>query len=67
MSVAMVVAGFLIGPLGPVALCVVCGLVTLSALVPSSFVPARGHPPWRPETERVPDTAPRRRRWLLAT
>jgi MFS family permease len=67
MSVAMVVAGFLIGPLGPVALCVVCGLVTLSALVPSSFVPPRGHPPWRPETERVPDTAPRRRRWLLAT
>jgi MFS family permease len=65
MSVAMFVAGFLIGPLGPVALCVVCGVVTLSALVPATLVPPRGHVPWRPDPEGATDAAPQRR-WLLA-
>jgi hypothetical protein len=65
MSLAMFVAGFLIGPLGPVALCVVCGVVTLSALVPATLVPPRGDVPWKPELERAPN--PRRAgRWLLA-
>jgi MFS family permease len=67
MSVAMLVAGFLIGPLGPVALCVVCGAVTLCALVPSALVPPRGQPPWRPDPERVRTGDSRRHRWLLAT
>jgi hypothetical protein len=66
MSVAMFVAGFLIGPLGPVALCAVCGAVTLGALVPSFFVPPRGQVPWRPDAEATRE-APRRGRWLLAT
>jgi hypothetical protein len=66
MSVAMFVAGFLIGPLGPVALCVVCGVVTLSALVPATLVPPRGSVPWKPDPERA--TPPRRPgRWLLAS
>jgi MFS family permease len=67
MSVAMFVAGFLIGPLGPVTLCVVCGFVTLSALLPSALVPPRGQPPWRADSKRVEVSEPRRRRWLLAT
>jgi hypothetical protein len=65
MSVAMFVAGFLIGPLGPVALCIVCGVVTLSALVPATLVPPRGQVPWRPDPEAATDAAPQRR-WLLA-
>jgi MFS family permease len=65
MSLAMFVAGFLIGPLGPVALCVVCGAVTLTSLVPSACVPPRGRPPWRPDPERVRTREPARRRWLL--
>lgn len=67
MSVAMFTAGFLIGPLGPVALCIVCGVVTLTSLVPSARVPPRGNPPWRPDPERVRGDEPARRRWLLAT
>jgi MFS family permease len=67
MSVAMFVAGFLIGPLGPVTLCVVCGFVTLSALLPSALVPPRGQSPWRPDPERAEVSEPPRRRWLLAT
>jgi MFS family permease len=65
MSVAMFAAGFLIGPLGPVALCVVCGVVTLSALVPATLVPPRGRVPWRPDPEAATDAAPPRR-WLFA-
>jgi MFS family permease len=66
MSVAMFAAGFLIGPLGPVALCVVCGVVTLSALVPATLVPPRGNVPWRPDPEGA--THPRcPGRWLLAS
>jgi MFS family permease len=67
MSLAMFVAGFLIGPLGPVALCAVCGLVTLSALLPSALVPPRGQLPWRPDPERVEEPHARRSRWLFAT
>ena len=67
MSLAMFVAGFLIGPLGPVALCLVCGAVTLSALVPSARVPPRGRLPWRPDAQPVQTPEPRRHRWLLAT
>jgi MFS family permease len=67
MSVAMFVAGFLIGPLGPVALCLVCGVVTLSALVPSARLPPRGRPPWRHDPERVGPREPTRHRWLFAT
>jgi MFS family permease len=67
MSVAMFIAGFLIGPLGPVALCLVCGFVTLSALVPSARVPPRGKPPWRPDAEPAQTGDPRRHRWLFAT
>ena len=52
--VAMIVGGALIGALGAVALCVVCGIVTLLALVPSSLMPPRGGLPWRPEPERSP-------------
>lgn len=66
MSVAMFAAGFLIGPLGPVALCLVCGVVTLSALIPATLVPPRGQVPWKPEPERVAGHS-RGRRWLLAT
>jgi MFS family permease len=66
MSVAMFVAGFLIGPLGPVGLCVVCGVVTLSALVPATLVPPRGQVPWRPDPQCATDAAGRRR-WLLAS
>jgi MFS family permease len=66
MSIAMFVAGFLIGPLGPVALCLVCGLVTLSALVPATLLPPRGQVPWKPEVERAAEPT-RRQRWLLAT
>jgi MFS family permease len=65
MSIAMFVAGFLIGPLGPVALCVVCGLVTLSALVPSALVPPRGRPPWRTDPEAV-ERGASGERWLRA-
>jgi MFS family permease len=67
MSLAMFAAGFLIGPLGPVALCIVCGAVTLTSLVPSSRVPPRGHPPWRSDPEQVQAAEPARRRWLFAT
>jgi MFS family permease len=66
MSVAMFVAGFLIGPLGPVALCVVCGFVTLSALVPATLLPPRGRVPWKPEVERAQGQE-RRPRWLFAS
>jgi len=65
MSVAMFVAGFLIGPLGPVALCVVCGVITLSALLPATLVPPRGQVPWKPEAERT--SSDERPRWLFAT
>jgi MFS family permease len=68
MSVAMFVAGVLIGPLGPVALCIVCGIVTLTALVPATLVPPRGDVPWKPEAERANEgLRARRYRWLLAT
>lgn len=67
MSIAMFVAGVLIGPLGPVALCLVCGVVTLTALIPSALVPPRGQRPWRPDLEAVASETPKRRRWLLAT
>jgi MFS family permease len=68
MSVAMFVAGVLIGPLGPVALCIVCGIVTLTALVPATLVPPRGDVPWKPEAERANEgLRSRRHRWLLAT
>jgi MFS transporter, DHA3 family, macrolide efflux protein len=66
MSVAMFVAGFLIGPLGPVALCLVCGVITLSALLPATLLPPRGQVPWKPEVERVAEPT-RRNRWLFAT
>jgi MFS family permease len=66
MSVAMLAAGFLIGPLGPVALCLVCGLVTLGALLPSAMVPPRGRLPWKAEPQRASGGEPRRSRWLLA-
>jgi len=63
MSIAMFVAGFLIGPLGPIALCVVCGAITLTALVPATLLPPRGGVPWRPEPERTaPDPADSQRR-----
>jgi MFS family permease len=65
MSVAMFVAGVLIGPLGPVVLCVVCGVVTLTALLPAIFVPPRGQVPWKPEAERASEPV-RRDRWLFA-
>jgi len=65
-SLAMFVAGFLIGPLGPVALVVLCGVVTLTALAPSAFIPPRGQPPWRPDPEPADDRK-RPQRWLLAT
>jgi MFS family permease len=65
MSVAMFVAGVLIGPLGPVVLCVVCGVVTLTALLPAIFVPPRGQVPWKPEAERASEPV-RRARWLFA-
>jgi DHA3 family macrolide efflux protein-like MFS transporter len=66
MSVAMFVAGFLIGPLGPVALCLVCGVVTLSALLPARLLPPRGKAPWKPDVEPVAEST-RRHRWLFAT
>jgi hypothetical protein len=66
MSVAMFVAGFLIGPLGPVALCLVCGVVTLSALLPATLLPPRGGVPWRPDAEAAAEPTSRHR-WLLAT
>jgi MFS family permease len=66
MSVAMFVAGLLIGPLGPVALCLVCGVVTLSALLPAKLLPPRGQIPWKPDAEPLPDPS-HRRRWLFAT
>jgi DHA3 family macrolide efflux protein-like MFS transporter len=66
MSVAMFVAGFLIGPLGPVALCLVCGVVTLSALLPATLLPPRGQLPWKPDVEPVAEPT-RRHRWLFAT
>ena len=66
MSIAMFAAGFLIGPLGPVALCLVCGLVTLSALLPATLLPPRGQVPWKPDAEPAAEPPPRRR-WLLAT
>lgn len=65
MSVAMFAAGFLIGPLGPVALCLVCGIVTLSALLPATLLPPRGQIPWRPDREATTE-AKGRRRWLFA-
>ena len=67
MSLAMFIAGFLIGPLGPVTLCVACGLVTLTALLPSALVPPRGQPPWNPDSEHTDSPETRPRRWLLAT
>jgi len=66
MSVAMFVAGFLIGPLGPVALCLVCGVVTLSALLPATLLPPRGQVPWKPDAEPVAEPTGRQR-WLFAT
>jgi MFS family permease len=66
MSTAMFVAGFLIGPLGPVALCVVCGVVTLSALLPATLLPPRGQMPWKPEAEPAAESTGRQR-WLFAT
>jgi MFS family permease len=66
MSAAMFVAGFLIGPLGPIALCLVCGVVTLSALLPAALLPPRGQVPWKPDVEPVAGS-PRRHRWLFAT
>lgn len=65
--VAMIAGGALIGPLGAVALCVVCGVVTLVALVPSLLMPPRGGLPWSPEPERVEGQQPGRTRWLLAS
>ncbi|MGH7484836.1 MAG: MFS transporter [bacterium] len=65
--IAMIVGGALVGPLGPVALCVVCGVVTTLALVPSYFLPPRGRLPWKPEAERVEPSETRRSRWLFAT
>ncbi len=66
-GVAMIVGGAVIGVLGPVVLCVVCGAVTLLALIPSSRVPPRGRLPWRPEREQVGvRRRPSRNRWLLA-
>lgn len=64
--VAMIVGGVLIGPLGPVALCIVCGAVTLLALVPSWLVPPRGGLPWKPDAEPVRTAGERRSDWLLA-
>lgn len=64
--VAMIVGGALIGPLGAVALCVVCGVVTLLALVPSWLMPPRGGLPWKPELERVEQPRAERARWLFA-
>jgi hypothetical protein len=66
MALAMFVAGLLIGPIGPVALCLVCGVVTLSALVPARLLPPRGQIPWKPEAEPVAVPSARRR-WLFAT
>ena len=65
--VAMIVGGALIGPIGAVTLCTVCGLVTLIALVPSWLLPPRGRLPWKPDPERVEPPSERRTRWLLAT
>jgi MFS family permease len=66
MSVAMFVAGFLIGQLGPVALCLVCGVVTLSALFPATLLPPRRQVPWKPDVSPAAERA-RRHRWLFAT
>jgi MFS family permease len=66
MSLAMLIAGFLIGPLGPVALCFVCGVVTLSALVPAARVPPRGHSPWKGDPEYA-GPEPKRDWWVFAT
>jgi len=63
--VAMIVGGALIGPVGPIALCLVCGAVTLLALLPSWLLPPRGGLPWKPDPE--PVAASKERRWLLAT
>jgi MFS family permease len=65
--VAMIVGGALVGPLGPVALCIVCGTVTLLALIPSWFVPPRGRLPWKPRGARAPESTTRGSRWLLAS
>lgn len=66
MSVAMFVAGFLIGPLGPIALCAVCGAITLSALLPATLLPPRGQIPWKPDVQPAAEPT-RRHRWLFAT
>jgi len=65
--VAMIVGGALVGPLGAVALCTICGIVTLVALIPSWLMPPRGGLPWKPEPERAPTERTARTRWLLAT
>jgi MFS family permease len=65
--IAMIVGGALIGSLGAVMLCVVCGVVTLLALGPSWLLPPRGGLPRKPEEDPVRDPQERRPRWLLAT
>jgi MFS family permease len=65
--IAMIVGGALVGPVGPVALCVVCGVVTTLAIVPSYLLPPRGGLPWKPDPERVATPETRRSRWLFAT
>lgn len=65
--IAMIVGGALIGPLGAITLCVVCGVITTLALVPSYLLPPRGGLPWKPDPERVATPEARRSRWLFAT
>jgi MFS family permease len=65
--IAMIVGGALVGPLGPVSLCVVCGVVTTLAIVPSYLLPPRGRLPWKPDAERAATPEKRRSRWLFAT
>lgn len=65
--IAMIVGGALVGPLGPVALCIVCGVVTMLALGPSYLLPPRGGFPWKPEAASVDVPPARRSRWLFAT
>jgi MFS family permease len=65
-EVAMIVGGALVGLIGPAALCVLCGAVTLLAVLPSSRVPPRGRQPLRPDAQPTGEPLPRHR-WLLAT
>jgi MFS family permease len=65
--IAMIVGGALVGPLGPVALCIVCGVVTLIALLPSYLLPPRRGLPWKPDGELAQTTHTKRPRWLFAT